>query len=219
MSSIDRRVRARAAVQEKILDAAREQFLAHGYESVSLRKIAEAIEYTPPAIYNHFKDKTELLREMCRRDFAALDEVFLSMAKVKDPVERVFRIGTSYIRFAHDHPKHYRFMFMTPGLSELAPPTEEDLAHMNDPDKDAYAFFVQTVREGVAAGRYRDEYADAELSAQTLWAGVHGVAAIEVTHSQCPFVKLAPLEVRSRAMCAAVLRGMLKNPQEIEAFL
>ena len=42
MTSLDRRTRERLLLQEKILDAAREQFLAGGYEAVSLRKIAEA---------------------------------------------------------------------------------------------------------------------------------------------------------------------------------
>ncbi|MFM9958960.1 MAG: TetR/AcrR family transcriptional regulator [Phycisphaerales bacterium] len=219
MASADRRTRERAEVQEKILDAAREQFLAGGYEAVSLRKIAEAIEYTAPALYTHFKDKTELLRAMCRKDFAALDDVFLKMAKIADPVERIYRIGLSYIKFAHEHPKHYRFMFMTPGLAEIVPPTAEDLEHMNDPDKDAYAFFHLTVRQAVEAGRFRPEYGDAELSAQTLWAGVHGVASLEVTHADCPWVKLRPLGKRSKALCAAVLRGMLINPREMEAYL
>ncbi|MBN8644127.1 MAG: TetR/AcrR family transcriptional regulator [Planctomycetes bacterium] len=218
MPSLDRRAREKAAVQEKILDAAREQFLSGGYEAVSLRKIAEAIEYTPPAIYTHFKDKTDLLREVCRRDFAALDEVFLKLGTVADPVERIYRIGTTYIRFAHEHPKHYRFMFMTPGLATVVPPTAEDLAQANDPDQDAYAFLVMTVKQAIAAGRFREEYAGAELSAQTLWAGVHGVASLEVTHAECPWVRLGPLEARSGAMCAAVLRGMLKNPAELEAF-
>jgi AcrR family transcriptional regulator len=219
MTSLDRRTRERLLIQEKILDAAREQFLAGGYEAVSLRKIAEAIEYTAPAIYTHFKDKTDLLRALCRKDFASLDEVFLKMAKVADPVERIYRIGMAYIKFAHEHPKHYRYMFMTPGLAEIVPPTEEDLADMNNPDKDAYAFFHLTVRQAVESGRFRDEYADHELSAQTLWAGVHGVASLEVTHADCPWVKLRPLNKRSKSLCAAVLRGMLKNPAEMEAFL
>ncbi len=218
MTSIDRRTRERQQVQEKILDAAREQFLAGGYEAVSLRKIAEAIEYTAPAIYTHFKDKTELLRAMCRRDFEAFDEVFLKIAKVADPVERVYRMGLAYIKYAHEYPKHYRFMFMTPGLGEIVPPTAEDMACMNDPDKDSYAFFVQTVRQAVEAGRMREEFHDAELAAQTLWAGVHGVASLEVTHADCPWVKLRPLSKRSKALCAAVLRGMLRNPEELEAF-
>lgn len=208
-----------APVHERILDAAREQFLAGGYEAVSLRKIATAIDYTAPALYTHFKDKAELLQAMCRRDFAALSDVFLKLARVEDPVERIYRIGLNYIRFAQRHPKHYRFMFMTPGLAGIVPPTAEDLAHKNNPDKDAYAFFHLTVRQAVEAGRFRPEYHDPDLSAQTLWAGVHGVASLEVTHADCPWVRLRPLSKRATSMCAAVLRGMLKDPAEIEAFL
>ena len=75
------------------------------------------------------------------------------------------------------------------------------------------------MKQAADAGRLRDEYADAELAAQTLWAGVHGVASLEVTHAECPWVRLRPLEKRSAALCAATLRGMLRAPDELGALL
>lgn len=216
MSPTDRQVRELAETRERILAAARELFVAHGYEAVSLRKIAESIGYTAPALYTHFKDKQEIVQELCRQDFGRLAEVFLKLGRVGDPVQRIFRIGMTYIKFAREHPNHYRLMFMTPGLARIAPPTEADLAHMNDPDHDAYAFLLQTVEAALVDGRFRDDLRDPELLTQTLWAAVHGVAAIEITHADCPWLELRSVERRSRLMCAAVLRGLLRDPASLE---
>lgn len=218
MSPSERQVHEQAAVKIKILSSAREMFVRDGYESVSLRKIAESIGYTAPALYTHFASKEEILAELCRQDFAALAAKFVKLSKVADPVERIYRIGLGYIRFAREHPNHYRLMFMTPNLAEVAPPTEADIAAMNDPDQDAYAFLRHTVREAMDADRFRPEYKDADLLTQTLWAAVHGVASLEITHGDCPWCDWRSLDRRSKAMCGTVLRGLLRTPDEVEAF-
>ncbi len=203
-------------MKERILGAAREMFLRDGFEAVSLRKIAESIGYTAPALYTHFSDKEEILAELCRRDFGALAVQFNKLARVADPVERIFRSGLGYIRFAIEHPNHYRLMFMTPNLGKIAPPTEADIEAMNDPDQDAYAFLRHAVREALECGRFRPEYKDADLLAQTLWAGVHGVASLQITHGDCPWCDWRSLDKRSKAMCGSMLRGLLRNPDDLE---
>lgn len=212
MSPNPRQQREQAEVKQRIVAAARDMFVEHGFESVSLRKIAEAIGYTAPALYTHFRDKGEILAEICRQDFASLAVVFNRLAKVDDPVLRIFKIGMTYIRFAREHPNHYRLMFMTPELALLAEPTPEDLASMNDPDQDAYAFLKQAVEQSIKLGKMRPELTDAELLTQTLWAGVHGVASLEITHAECPWLERVSLERRSRLVCVSMLRGLMRDP-------
>lgn len=218
MALTDRQLREQTAVREKILSAARDLFVEHGFEAVSLRKIADSIGYTAPALYTHFKDKSEILAEICRQDFASLSHVFNRLARVEDPVERIYRIGQTYVRFANEHPNHYRLMFMTPDLGRLAPPTEEDLRQASDPDQDAYAFLKHAVRQAIDGGRFRADLKDEELITQTLWAGVHGVASLEITHGECPWVEHRSLDRRAKLMCGSVLRGLLADPSEMEAF-
>jgi AcrR family transcriptional regulator len=210
MTSLDRRAREQTAVREKILSAARELFVHHGYEAVSLRKIAESIEYSAPALYTHFADKDEILVELCRRDFASLAEHFHKIGRVADPVARVFQIGRAYIRFAHEYPNQYRLMFMTPDLRRVEP-RQEDLDHKGNPDHDAFAFLRQAVSEAMDRGAFRSEHKDAELLAQVLWSGVHGVASLQVSHGECPWMDWRSLERRSRTMCEALLRGLLSE--------
>src|SRR5687767_8656064 len=134
MGTKERRERERDQVRSKIMDAARELFVRDGYESVSMRKIAEAIEYSPTAIYIHFADKAELMQQLCQHDFQSLAHVFHDLAQIPDPIERIRQTGHTYIRFAARHPNHYRFMFMTPH-AEIQGECEIKAAYENDPNK------------------------------------------------------------------------------------
>src|SRR5512138_1144752 len=104
MGTAQRRERERLTLREKILDAARELFTAFGYEAVTMRKIAERIEYSPTAIYLHFADKDALLRELAVIDFTAFAHRFRRATRYTDPVERLGQLGKLYVEFALEHP-------------------------------------------------------------------------------------------------------------------
>lgn len=209
MASGERREREKAEVRERILSAARDLFARRGIDAVTMRGIAEAIEYTPAALYVHFRDKDDLLRALCRNDFAALNEQQKRVSRVADPVERIRRIGLAVVRFAVEHPNHYRFMFMTP--LKGVEPAPEDMARMGDPEEDGYAFFVGIVQDAIDRGRMKPGLKDAHLAAQTLWAGVHGVAALHITHADDPWLPMRPVGVRARMMVDALLAGMTRG--------
>ena len=114
MKSATRRKQQQDELRAKILDAARELFVAHGVEAVSMRKVAEKIGYTATTLYNHFEDKDALLRALCDADFGTLQESFRRIGKIADPIERLRKLGQAYIEFALRYPSHYRLMFMTP---------------------------------------------------------------------------------------------------------
>lgn len=218
MSSIDRRQREKNETQDKILAAARDLFLNHGFDAVSMRKIAEAIEYTPAALYVHFKDKVELMRELCRRDFAAMDAEILTLATITDPVRRMHEAGRIFIRFGTQHKNQYRLMFMTPHPRDILP-TEEDLAEMRDPDQNGYAFMCKAVGDAVAQGRLRPEFGEIHATVQTLWAATHGVVALEITHSDDPWVPIRALAIRGELTLSMTLRGMIRATDPYHAEL
>src|SRR6516225_5927439 len=164
--------------RERILEAARELFIAEGYDGVSMRKISGKIEYSPTTIYAYFHDKDELFREICHEDFRRLAHSLIGLAQVADPVERIRKIGLAYIDFGQKHPNHYRTMFMTPHPPILA--VEEALEGKGNPEEDAYEFLRATVKEAMATGAFREELSDSDLVAQTLWAGAHGVVSLHI---------------------------------------
>jgi len=66
----ERRARQRKFLRQEILDAASELFVRNGFENVSMRSIANKIEYSPTAIYHYFRDRAELLDQVCQETFA-----------------------------------------------------------------------------------------------------------------------------------------------------
>jgi AcrR family transcriptional regulator len=205
----ERRERERTETREKILDAARELFIEEGFDGVSMRKIADRIEYSPTAIYMHFADKEQLFMEICHEDFRRLAQSMVGLAQVPDPVERLRRIGDAYIEFGLENPNHYRTMFMTPH-----PPiadSEEALKGKGNPEEDAYELLRATVREALSAGAFREHLRDADLISQTLWAGVHGVVSLQIAKSDDPWVPWSDIRQRARTMTESLLHGLLKE--------
>ena len=208
----ERREREKSETRDKILDAARELFVSEGFEGVSMRRVAEKIEYSPTAIYVHFADKEELFHELCRQDFARLQEAVASTEMPSDPMERLRQIGRNYIEFGLKFPNHYVFMFMTPHpRHEL---DEEDREIVGNPEVDAYALLKATVEEAIKSGCLREEVTDAELVAQTLWASVHGVISLDIAKGVDPWVDWRPLRERAEMMLDAMLRGLRSEKRE-----
>src|ERR1700739_709571 len=112
-----------------------------------MRKIAEAIEHSPTAIYLYFKDKNQLINELCHADFRALAHEFQKIAQIRDPLERLKKAGLTYIEFGLNYPNHYRLMFMTPH----PPHTPEIEADKGNPEQDAYAFLRVIVTQCIHA--------------------------------------------------------------------
>lgn len=207
MTSADRRARQKAELQEHILDAARELFARQGFEAVTLRKLAAAIEYAPAAIYGHFKDKEELVRALCLRDCDQLSAEFVKLASLADPLERIAAAGRTFVSFAAENPNHFRLLFLQ--HKQL---TEDEAmrARKGDPARDGYAFLRQAVQQAIDQGLLRAELREAELLAQTFWAGVQGVASIEIAFRGDPWVELRPLALRATAVIDALLTGFAR---------
>lgn len=207
----ERRAREKSETRDKILDAAREMFASEGYEGVSMRKLAEKIEYSPTAIYAYFSDKEDLFHQLCQEDFGRLAQAFHSTAMPTDPIERMREIGRIYVEFGTRFPNHYKLMFMTPH-----PPgefDESDLETKGNPESDAYTLLKLTVNEAIGAGLFREEIANVDLISQTLWATAHGVISLQIAKcNDSAWVDWRPMEERSAIALDAVLRGLLKNP-------
>jgi len=178
MGIAERKERQKAGLRDQILAAARRIVLAGGYGALTMRKIADAIEYSPGTIYLHFKSREEIALELCRAGFAMLLGALAPAAAVPDPVERVREIARRYTAFAMSEPETYRLIFMDdPAFMRevFGDGAEGD----EDPGADSYAFLEQTVAQCIAAGAFRP--IDTRRAAQLLWAGVHGVASLKIS--------------------------------------
>src|SRR5271168_762495 len=180
----ERRAREKKELRDEILDAARDLFLREGYENVSMRRIADKIEYSPTTIYLYFQDKQELLENVCKETFARLVQRMTKiMEQPGDPVERLKRGLVAYIEFGIENPHHYRATFMMP-----IPEGFDPKKHINpdSPGMQAFDFMRRCVYDCLSAGKLRAK--DAELASQVLWAGIHGITSLLITHEHFPWV-------------------------------
>ena len=205
MSISERRERDRQKVRTKILDAARELFAREGYDAVTMRRIAETIEYSPTTIYLHFKDKDALIRELCRVDALSLSQAFTHVATEPDPLERLRKLGMAYVAFGMNHPNHYRLMFMSNRLNE-----EDQLAEMGhgNPETDGYQLLFNTFQQALSDQRLRPELTDPHMLSQAFWASVHGVVAIHITLYGDPWIEWRSLEETAGMTIDAMIRGI-----------
>jgi len=214
MGTKERRDREKEATRAKILSAARDLFTRDGYDAVTMRGIAEHIEYTPTAIYHHFRNKQELVTELCHVDFQSLRAHFGRAANIADPIERIREIGLAYLDFAERFPSDYQFMFMTSKLPIEHSP-EYIAENVGNPEEDAYAFLRMACQQALDEGRLRPEFQSADELAQMMWAVLHGLVSLRLVKQHDAWVPWVDLRTAAHNMIESVFRGVLKEPASV----
>src|SRR2546423_15409701 len=111
----ERQERDRETVRRAILDAARELFVTEGYANVSIRKIAERIEYSPAAIYGYFPSKDDIFFELAEEGFHLLGDpgaVGNDSRFADAPVERVRAMFWRLYEFSREQPQYFALIFV-----------------------------------------------------------------------------------------------------------
>src|SRR4051812_34399931 len=121
----ERQERDREAVSRAILDAARELFVKEGYQNVSIRKIAERIEYSPAAIYGYFPSKDDIFYALAEEGFHLLhavddaDKVDAALASL-DPLDRLKTILLRLYEFSRQQPQYFELMFVDRSVPRIS---------------------------------------------------------------------------------------------------
>jgi AcrR family transcriptional regulator len=175
----ERRAREKANTREEILEAARALFVKEGYEHVSIRKIADKIEYAPGTIYLYFRDKAEIMERLCEETFAKLAQKMQAInADPSNPLDGLRRGLRTYIQFGVDNPNHYIVSFVQ------AKQLPQD--HQPRVGERCFDNLRGAVKRCVDAGQLNCD--DVEEVAQALWAGAHGVTTLLISCS-FPFIE------------------------------
>ena len=196
------RVRARRGegerTREEILDAAERVLAKAGSEqAMSMRAVADDAHLSPPAIYMHFADKTELVYAVCERHFSLLHESMEKAASdFTDPLDRLAARGRAYVRFALDHAEQYRVLFMGVDVPESYTP--ERMSEMA-----GFQPLVDDVAAAIDAGEIAT--GDPMLIAVGLWAAVHGITSLLVSRKSFPWPPVDELVEHMLATHAAGL--------------
>lgn len=119
MGSKERQDREKRAVRQSILDAARDLFTTEGYRNVSIRKIAERIEYSPAAIYSYFGGKDDIYLALAEDGFRRLDEKVKSARGEGSPLEEVRAGWWAFYEFSKEQPAFFELMFVDRSVPKI----------------------------------------------------------------------------------------------------
>ena len=116
----ERQEREREAVARAILDAARDLFVSEGYHNVSIRKIAERIEYSPAAIYSYFPSKDHIFFALAEEGFRMLFTPDPGCAKQGETVDAIRAVFWRVYEFSRAHPEYFALMFVDRSVPRIS---------------------------------------------------------------------------------------------------
>lgn len=187
----------------EILQAAERIFVAEGYQGATIRKIADEVGVSSTALYMHFRDKDEILLEICERAIELLLKINTEIsARPIDAVSRVRLMLDAYMDFALGNPNAYQLVFCGPA-GALAEDKQEQTRELGDR---CYDKFIGVVREIGASGRLRTGTVDS--AAQTLWTACHGLVALLLIR---PSFEWAPTPELKTVMLDGLLYGLVTD--------
>lgn len=192
--------------QQAILDAARQLVHEKGIDGLSMRAIAERIDYSPAGLYEYYGSKEEIIAAVCRQGFQRFAHYLQSVDKTLRAEEYMVEMGLAYIDFALQNSDFFLLMFTT------APLQVQEFQNVNSPkplehlaEDDAFTLLVRGVERCVQEGLFHPQpgYGVLEM-ARTAWGLVHGVAMLQLSLMQnIPFEREA-----IRTALRALFRGM-----------
>lgn len=169
----ERKEREKEDLRKSILNAAREVFLEKGYESTSIRNIAEKIEYSPTTIYLYYKDKDAILYALHAEGFCLLNGQMAVLAHVSDPFERLIAMGRIYLDFAMKNEELYDLMFIQQAPIDAIEADEK----MWLEGKSAFDGLRLTIEECMQKGYF--DFKNAEVASFVIWSTMHGMCALQ----------------------------------------
>jgi len=172
MGIAERKEKQKIEIRKRILDASMQLFVQEGFENVSIRRIADIIEYSPTTIYLYFKDKDEIFFNLHEIGFLKMQEMNKDLPAIQNPLIRLHKMGENYIRFGMDNPEYYDLMFIQKEpmdkLTEMGCKWENGDA--------ALTLLRNTLSECMEKGYVAK--VDATMLSLSVWSMVHGLVSL-----------------------------------------
>jgi len=180
----ERQERDREAVRRSILDAARELFVAEGFQNVSIRKIAERIEYSPAAIYGYFPSKDDIFFALAEEGFRLLGDPSTGDRRdhlaALDPLQRIRSIFWRIYEFSREHPQYFALMFLDRSVPRISKEYERFTFARETKQR-----VIEELERGVKAKVFPPTVKPA-VAMRVLTAGLLGVAALKLSDRMAP---------------------------------
>jgi AcrR family transcriptional regulator len=186
----------------RVLEVAEELFLRDGYQNVSMRKIAEKIEYSPTTIYRLFRNKAAIMDHLIAEGYRAVYERYdtILARRPESPLEALNLIIREYVAFALEHPNHYQLWFATSDLRMIG---DQLRMHHGGMSYRVYHTWMERIDECKAEGLLPAK--DTLTLFQLIWGAVHGMISLRLHH---PNFAWLPVEQHVTELLSMLHRGL-----------
>ena len=191
MGIVARKEKQKQEIRSLILEASMKLFVEEGFSKVSVRKIAERIQYSPTTLYLYFKDKNEILFHCCESGFEKMLAQNIALSLISDPIERLHQMGVNYLNFGLENPEYYDLMFIQDApMSAL-----HDMGAGWSSGDQSLEALKMIVQEAMEKGQLVS--AKVETVAMAVWGMVHGLVSLAIRQR---LDKLVPAEDMEQTM-------------------
>ncbi len=186
-------------MRRTILAAARDLFLKEGYESASIRKIAERIEYSPPAIYRYFTSKQDIFFAVAEAGFHLFHRAMTTIEPSPDPLETLRRHFWRYYEFSKAQPEYFSLMFVDRSVPRISREWDRLLFMRTTRDE-----LRQVIARSVECGHF-PAATDPDVVFHVLATAVHGAAVVRLSDR---FIPRQTADALARDVLEATLAGL-----------
>ena len=206
MGITERKERQRVDLKQRVLRAAEELFVKDGYRNVSMRKIAERIEYSPTTIYRLFRNKAEVMDHLIADGYRSVYRRYeeILARRPASPLETLNLIITEYVRYALEHPNHYELWFSTGELTRI-----ENQLRMRHGGTSYRVYQAWLDRIDECKTQRLLPQRDTLVLFQLIWGTVHGMISLRIHHRRFPWL---PPERHVQETLALLNRGLSEGP-------
>ena len=188
MGIVARKEQQKKEIRQLILDHSMKLFVEEGFSHVSMRKIAERIQYSPTTLYLYFKDKNEILFHCCESGFKMLLTANISLSLISNPIDRLHQMGKNYLQFGLEYPEFYDLMFIQEAPMDRLIQMGEGWSS-GDQSINALKIIIQ---DGMDQGLILP--AKVETVAMAVWSMVHGLVSLAIRKRLDKLVSQADME-------------------------
>lgn len=178
----ERKEKQKMEIRKLILDASIKLFIEEGFDHVTIRKIADLIEYSPTTVYLYFKDKDEIFYALHDIGFQKMQELNRNLAAINNPLLRLHKMGENYLSFGMENPEFYNLMFI---MGEPMKKLTEMGCDWQSGDTALHALRNTVIecmeKNYIAKG-------DPHLVSLSVWSFVHGLVSLAIRERMEKFV-------------------------------
>ncbi len=182
MGISERKERQKAELRQQILKAARDIVVRDGFAALTMRKIADVIEYAPGTLYLYFESRDEIAKQLCIQGYQELFDFLHAASDITDPRDRLIALAESYVRFGMTHPATYRLIFMEDPKITSAALAAVPIDASDGPGIQAFQLLIR-IFDDLKADHGLVMDADSARFAQLLWTSLHGIVSLKLTCS------------------------------------